>query len=85
MESTITSKGQITLPKAARDAMRLGPGDKVRFFFDHQGYLTVLPVVPIESARGIIKYSGPPVSVEEMDEAVAEGASQRYLRAVSRR
>ena len=30
--STITSKGQITIPKVVRDSLRLHPGDKVEFF-----------------------------------------------------
>ena len=31
MESTITAKGQVTLPKASRDALHLKAGDKVLF------------------------------------------------------
>lgn len=85
MESTLTSKGQITIPKQAREALKIGPGDRVKFFFDHHGHLTILPVVPIEAARGIVKYSGPPVSIEEMDDAAAEGAVERYERAVHSR
>ena len=29
--ATVTSKGQITLPKAIRDLLRLGAGDRVDF------------------------------------------------------
>lgn len=31
MTSTLSGKGQITLPKAIRDQLCLGPGDKVEF------------------------------------------------------
>ena len=31
MESTVTAEGQTTLPKAVRDALGLGPGDRVRY------------------------------------------------------
>ena len=30
-ESTVTSKGQITIPKAVRERLQLEPGDKVYF------------------------------------------------------
>ena len=30
-ETTVTSKGQITLPSAMRQALNLAPGDRVRF------------------------------------------------------
>lgn len=30
-EATVTSKGQITLPRAMRQALNLAPGDRVRF------------------------------------------------------
>ena len=32
MESSITAKGQATIPKAIRDHLRLKPGDRVKFF-----------------------------------------------------
>jgi len=30
-ESTLTSKGQTTIPKAIRDSLRLKPGDRITF------------------------------------------------------
>lgn len=30
-ESTLTSKGQITVPKAIRESLRLKPGDRISF------------------------------------------------------
>jgi antitoxin PrlF len=30
-ESTLTSKGQTTVPKAIRDSLRLKPGDRITF------------------------------------------------------
>ena len=32
MESAITSKGQVTIPKAIRDYLHVKPGDRVKFF-----------------------------------------------------
>lgn len=37
MLTTITSKGQVTVPKHIRDAMRLEPGCSVEFSVDRNG------------------------------------------------
>lgn len=77
-ESTITSRGQTTLPKQVRDALELEPGDKVRYFiFD--GEVRIAPVRPIERLFGILKYDGPPVSLEDIDRGIAEGACRSAL------
>ena len=31
---------------------------------------------------GVLKYNGPPVTLEDMEKAMAKGAAQRYLRAI---
>jgi antitoxin PrlF len=36
--SRLTSKGQVTIPKAVRDRMGLHPGDEVDFVADGGGY-----------------------------------------------
>ena len=72
-ESSITIKGQTTLPKAVRDSLDVKAGDKVRYVILDEGVL----IMPIRSTRrlfGSLKYDGPPVSLEEMEEAIAEGA-----------
>ena len=76
MESAITSKGQTTLPKAVREHLRLKPGDRVKFFIDPDGTVVLLPKLPAASLRGLLKYRGRPVTLEEMDEAIAEGAAE---------
>jgi antitoxin PrlF len=74
VESTITSKGQTTIPKAVRERLGLKPGDRVRFFFDLDGHVAIRPVIPVSRLAGIVKYHGPPATLEDMENAVAEGA-----------
>jgi len=42
--ATITSKGQLTLPKAVRDRLELGPGDRVDFGLAPDGRFDSIPV-----------------------------------------
>lgn len=81
MESAITVKGQATIPKPIRDHLRLKPGDKIKFFIHPNGSVVLLPQVPVSSLRGILKKSRRrPVTIEEMREAVAAGASEGFPR-----
>ena len=75
MESAITVKGQATIPKAIREHLRLKPGDRVKFFVHPDGSVVLLPKLPASALRGIIKAVRRPVTIEEMDEAVREGAA----------
>jgi AbrB family looped-hinge helix DNA binding protein len=81
MESAITSKGQATIPKAIRDHLRLKPGDRVKFFKHPDGSVVLLPKRPASALRGIVAGRRRTVSIEEMDQAVAEGASDSAPRA----
>jgi AbrB family looped-hinge helix DNA binding protein len=80
MESALTTKGQVTIPKAMREKLHLAPGDKVKFFLHPDGSLAILPKLPASSLRGLMRHSGPPVSLEEMEAGIAKGATARYQR-----
>jgi len=43
MPSTLTSKGQITIPKPVRDALQLTPGSQVEFAVSPQGEIVLRP------------------------------------------
>ncbi|MBM9593903.1 AbrB/MazE/SpoVT family DNA-binding domain-containing protein [Roseitranquillus sediminis] len=85
IESTLTSKGQTTLPKEVREALGLKPGDKLRYFV-HGDTVRIVRPKPASALFGMLKkhYEGPPVSLEEMDEAIADEAAARFRRAVER-
>ena len=72
MQATITSKGQVTLPKPVRDKLRLRPGDKIDFMLEEDGSLRVTPVTAsVTQLKGMVPKPESPISLEAMDEAVA--------------
>ena len=76
MESALTIKGQATIPKAVREHLHLKPGDRVKFFVHPDGSVMILPKLPTATLRGIISSRlGWPATLDEMDLAVAAGAS----------
>ena len=74
-ESSITIKGQTTLPKAVRDSLDVKAGDKVRYVIVDEGVL-ILPVRSTGRLFRSMTYDGPAVSLDDMDRAVAEGAAE---------
>ena len=79
MQSAVTTKGQVTLPKAVRDRLHLSPGDRVKFFVDAQGRVYLLPTLPITSLSGLLAHHAKkPLSVEEIKEGIAQGAVDDY-------
>jgi AbrB family looped-hinge helix DNA binding protein len=77
--STITSKGQITLPKAVREVLGVQPGDRVRFVQHADGRVTVEPLnVDLRSLRGMlsdaVRPPGRRLSITQMNEAIGRGA-----------
>lgn len=73
--TTITSKGQMTLPKAVRMALGVRTGDRVCFVVDDNG-ARLLPMRPIGRLFGVLKHHGPPKSLEDMERGMAEGACE---------
>ena len=73
-ESSITVKGQTTLPKAIRDSLAVKAGDRVRYVVLDEGVL-IMPVRPTSRLYASLKHDGPAVSLEDMERAAAEGAT----------
>lgn len=78
--ATITSKGQVTIPKAIREQLGVKSGDKVDFRVGEDGTVSVVPVTyTVESVFGIFahKATGQPVSREEEKEAIGEAIAEK--------
>ena len=72
MQATITSKGQITIPKKLRDYLHIGAGDKVEFLFDKKQQSA--SIIPLHKSAALLKGILPKpkkiVSLEDMDHAI---------------
>ena len=67
IEAAVTSKGQTTPPKAVREVLGVGPGDRVQI---------VRPCSVLDLAGCLKEHAGDrPMTIEEMGEAAAEGAA----------
>ena len=77
MLATITSKGQITLPAAIRNILRLHAGDKLDFFIQDNGHIECVPIKePATALKGMVPKPSKTVSLAEMDNAIAQGAAE---------
>jgi antitoxin PrlF len=75
--ATLTSKGQITIPVEVRRALGLKPGVLIDFFEYEDGVYALRPKTgSIMDLRGCLSYSGPPITIEEMNQAVLDRAAK---------
>lgn len=76
--STITSKGQITIPKTIRAALQLEKGDRVQFRLRDDGVVEMLPETgDLNALFGILKPpKGKQVTIEAMERAIRRSGSR---------
>lgn len=73
--ATVTSKGQITIPIVIRNALNLDAGSKVEFIETVAGeYKIVALNKNVQVLKGVLKKEAQPVTIEEMNQAIAEMA-----------
>ena len=76
-EATLTSKSQITVPRAVRDAMGLQTGDKIRFVPARNGFRLVVLKHDLNSLCGMFKgRRKTALSIKAMNAAIAEMGSR---------
>lgn len=76
--ATVTSKGQVTLPIETRRKLRIGPGTKLEFFENAAGQTVIEPKRgDIRDLKGIVKYKGPPKTLEEIDIGIGNAIGER--------
>jgi AbrB family looped-hinge helix DNA binding protein len=75
--TTLTSKGQVTIPKAVREELGLREGDRVAFRVQEDGTVVVEPeTVDVLSLAGVLTPRRKGVSIEEMNEAIRSRAGK---------
>jgi len=76
--STLTSKGQITIPREVRERLHLKTGSRVDFIVTPSGQVVLNPLDRnFRSIRGIVRSGRKrPVSIKEMNEAITQGYSR---------
>ena len=72
MYTTISSKGQVTIPVEIRNMLRLNTGDRIDFVIFDKNRVELMPKKgSVGSLKGLVKWSGKPMTLKQMDEAIA--------------
>ncbi|MGH8012103.1 MAG: AbrB/MazE/SpoVT family DNA-binding domain-containing protein [Candidatus Binataceae bacterium] len=73
--STITSKGQTTIPGEIRRHLNLKAGDRVEFIVECDGRVVLVPAtVDVKELKGVLAPAPRRVSLEEMETAIGKRA-----------
>ncbi|NKI96316.1 AbrB/MazE/SpoVT family DNA-binding domain-containing protein [Rhizobacter sp. SG703] len=86
MYATLTSKGQVTVPKEIRDRLGLDAGSTLDFQLLPDNTITARPVTPdARRIRGILKSpDATALTIEQMDEGIAQHLREKHAPAVGR-
>ena len=77
--STLTSKGQTTIPKSVRDALHLNTNDKIAYEL-HDDKFIIYPLSgDITSLRGSLKVSEKPLDFKDIRKKVVNSRSERAV------
>ena len=79
--TTITSKGQVTIPKNIRDLLHLYAGDKVEFVFNESNDIIMRPITKkvAEVCGGLAQYKlQESISVDDMNKAIKTTMRKKY-------
>jgi AbrB family looped-hinge helix DNA binding protein len=82
--TTVSTKGQVILPKAIRDEKNWAPGSRLVVESTREGVLLrserVFPATKFEDVRGCLAGKGKSMSLDEIDAALRAAAKRRHAR-----
>jgi antitoxin PrlF len=82
LQAKVTTKGQITLPKAIRESLAIESGDRLEFSMDGANTASVRKMQPHGSsagcAREYLKHGHKPLSVAATKSAIREAMRLKY-------
>ena len=86
MRATITTRGRVTIPKEIREKLKLKAGSRISFLIESSGKVVLQPIQSdFRSLRGILRSPHKrPVTIEEMNDAIADAVCAEYERSVRR-
>jgi AbrB family looped-hinge helix DNA binding protein len=77
--ATLTSKGQVTLPKEIRERLGLRPGHQLSFELEDDGRIVVrVKTVPLMSLAGSLRRRGRKRTLRQIEEGIGRGAAQSF-------
>jgi len=77
--STVTSKGQTTIPKDVRDLLQLHPGDRVEFVIHGDSVVLRSASRKVTDLKGFLPKPKKPVTLVQMDAAIRKRAARGAL------
>jgi AbrB family looped-hinge helix DNA binding protein len=77
--STVTAKGQTTIPKEIREYLKLKPGNRIDYVVDDEGKVVMKPATyDIRDLHGVLQRPGrKALTVEEMNRIIRERHGSR--------
>jgi antitoxin PrlF len=77
-KATVTSKGQITIPKEVRERLGVETGDRLEFVEQERGvYKVVAATKDVRHLKGLVPKPRQPVSVADMNAAVRRARGRK--------
>jgi antitoxin PrlF len=80
--ATLTTKGQITIPREVREHLGVETGDRLSFLVQEDGTVLVKPITrDVRELGGLLHRPGQgPVSINKMDEGIARRMHAKFGR-----
>lgn len=82
--TTVTQKGQATIPAPIRKKLGIKPNSKVVFELNEKNEAVIKPIPDFLTLRGSLK-TDKPFDIEDMDKAVEEAVVKEYVKKSSGR
>jgi antitoxin PrlF len=75
--TTITSKGQVTLPKSVRDRLKLKPGDRLDVVVEGERIVLLPKTYTLDELTKVLHKPKARLSLSDMDRVVRNRAAKR--------
>jgi antitoxin PrlF len=80
--ATLTTKGQVTIPKEVREHLGIDTGDRLSFVVQEDGSVMVKPLTRhVRELAGLLRRPGQrPVAINQMDVGIARRMHEKFGR-----